>query len=217
VEPLGERLRDPHAGVRLAATRALAEIDDDGVVRKLLQAAADTSEGVRDAAREAILARRSTSVARVLLEGLADPPLRRAAAELLGAMKGIASGLVLEALEDASDETREALGEALRAGDAEPTLVGRLQDPDPAVRRRALLGLRAMRAEGAVVPILDRLHDPDPEVRVLAATTLGELGDPRAEEALKRGFVSDPDMTVVAAIELALRSLMSQGPEPESR
>jgi HEAT repeat protein len=68
-----------------------------------------------------------------------------------------------------------------------------------------------MGAEGAVPALIRRLQDPDPTVRARAAEILGDLGDARALEPLKRAFVSDPDMDVVAAIEPALRGLATGG------
>jgi HEAT repeat protein len=64
-----------------------------------------------------------------------------------------------------------------------------------------------MGAIEAVDALVKRLDDPDAEVRQMTAKVLGELGDPRAIEPLKRAFIADPDMDVVAAIEPALRRL----------
>ncbi len=44
-------------------------------------------------------------------------------------------------------------------------------------------------------------------MRVKTAEVLGDMGDVRAVEPLKRIFVADPDMDVVAATEKSLRKL----------
>lgn len=217
IEHVGRRLGDPDAAVRTAAARALAGIEDDRVLPILLQAAGDPSDDVRAIGRSAFLARRSVSGARALVAALRDPARRRAAVDLLGEMGDVARELLLEGIEDVDADAGEAAGRALAAAGAEAWLVEQLRDRHPDRRRRAVLALGAMRAVGALTAIVDRLHDPDAGVRAATATTLGSLADPRAAEPLKRAFVSDPDMGVVAAIEPALRELMANADDIERR
>jgi HEAT repeat protein len=191
---LAERLRDPHEEVRLAATRVLGDIDDDRTLGPLLRAAGDHSDDVQEAARVAVLSRRSVPMARALVEALGDPALRDASIGLLAATKDVSVGMLVEAAEHAEEEARGAIGEALRAADAEGGLVESLEDPDPDVRYRAVLGLRALEAR----------------------TPASGPGWPAPWESwgilaprnLSRGpLMSDPDMAVAAAIEPALRRL----------
>lgn len=215
VDRVALRLRDPEAGVRVAAARVLAAIEDDRVVDHLMEAATDPAEEVRSVARGAVLARRSPAVARRLIEALGWATHRRAAGELLAEMPEVSRGLLLAALEEADDETRQAIGEALAGGAAERSLLAELEAPDPERRRSAVLGLEALGGAGAVPALVRRLLDPDAGIRALAARALGALGDGRAVEPLKRAFVSDPDMNVVSAIEPALRRLMTDLDESE--
>jgi HEAT repeat protein len=209
IEHVGRRLGDPDAAVRADAARALAGIVDDRVLPFLLQAAGDPSDEVRTIGRAGFLSRRSVSGARSLVAALRDPARRRAAVDLLGEMGDVARELLVDWIEDVDAEAGEAAGRALAAAGAEAWLVEQLRHRRPDRRRRAVLALGAMRAVGALSALVDRLHDPDAGVRAAAATTLGAIADPRAAEPLKRAFVSDPDMGVVAAIEPALRNLMA--------
>jgi HEAT repeat protein len=208
VDRVALRLRDPEATVRVTAARVLAATEDDRVVHHLLEAATDPSDEVRSMARGAVLARRSPAVARRLIEALGWATHRRAAGELLAEMPEVSRDLLLAALAEADDETREIIGEALAGGAAERSLLAQLEAPDPERRRGAVLGLEALGSAGAVPALVRRLLDPDAGIRALAARALGVLGDGRAVEPLKQAFVSDPDMHVVSAIEPALRRLM---------
>jgi HEAT repeat protein len=215
VDRVALRLRDPEARVRVAAARVLAATEDDRVVHHLLEAATDPSDEVRSVARGAVLARRSPAVARRLIEALGWATHRRAAGELLAEMPEVSRDLLLAALAEADDETREVIGEALAGGAAERSLLAQLEAPDPERRRGAVLGLEALGGAGAVPALVRRLLDPDAGIRALAARALGALGDGRAVEPLKQAFVSDPDMHVVSAIEPALRQLMAGLDEAE--
>jgi HEAT repeat protein len=215
IDRVALRLRDPEARVRVTAARVLAATEDDRVVHHLLEAATDPSDEVRSVARGAVLARRSPAVARRLIEALGSATHRRAAGELLAEMPEVSRDLLLAALSEADDETREVIGEALAGGAAERSLLAQLEAPDPERRCGAVLGLEALGSGGAVPALVRRLLDPDAGIRALAARALGALGDGRAVEPLKQAFVSDPDMHVVSAIEPALRRLMAGLDDPE--
>src|SRR6266568_3265587 len=69
---------------------------------------------------------------------------------------------------------RAALVEAWRLGERAPTsaLAGYADDPDPAVRWRALYALGRLRARQGASVLVTALQDPDPQVRAAAARGL---------------------------------------------
>lgn len=215
VDAVGQRLRDPETKVRSMALKVLQAIEDDRVLPYLLDGARDPSKEVRDAARDALLGHSSGSVVELLLRALKFPTHRRAAADLLVQLGEVATDRLLTALKGTTPEMRRAIGEILVASDAVGRLMNDLSDRSPAKRLRAVEGIGAMGAIEAVDALVSRLDDPDAEVRTTTAKVLGELGDPRAIEPLKRAFIADPDMDVVAAIEPALRRLTGPPSEDE--
>jgi HEAT repeat protein len=69
---------------------------------------------------------------------------------------------------------------------AEPALAG-LGDDEPLVRQAAALNIGASTDSVAVDLLMGALeHDPDWAVREAAAEALGDIGDPRAGESLRR-------------------------------
>ena len=59
-----------------------------------------------------------------------------------------------------------------------------LEDPSPAVRRKAILALGERNEHRAVDAIIKALGDRDDEVRLAAVVALGKIGDSRAVEPL---------------------------------
>lgn len=70
----------------------------------------------------------------------------------------------------------DALGRI--GGNAVPTLISTLNDPNPRVRAEAARALARIGPEAteAVQPLIARLDDPDEEVRQAAARALGQVG-----------------------------------------
>jgi HEAT repeat protein len=70
----------------------------------------------------------------------------------------------------------DALGRI--GGNAVPTLISTLNDPNPRVRAEAARALARIgpQATEAVQPLIARLDDPDEEVRQAAARALGQVG-----------------------------------------
>jgi HEAT repeat protein len=207
VAAVGMRLRDPEAEVRALAIEVLRATEDDRVLAYFVDGAKDPSPEVRHAARDALLSHSVDAVAQLLLRAIRYPTHRRAAADLLMEMGEPVLDHLIGALPDAEPEVRRAIGEVLTGFDAGPRLVWKLSDRDPEERLRAVEGLGALGTTDAVAPLIGRLHDPDGRVRARSAAVLGDIGDPAAIDPLKRSFVNDPDMDVVAAIEPALRRL----------
>jgi HEAT repeat protein len=215
VDAVGGRLRDPDVRVRALAAAVLDSTPDDRVIPYLVEAASDADEDVRTAARQAVLSRRSASVASTLIGSLTAPAHRRAASELLADMSEESRELLLTAVGTADEDARRAIGETLAAAEAGDWLIEQLEDRGTQRRRDAVMALGAMGSVASVPALIKRLKDPDAGVRRLVARVLGELGDARAEEPMKRAFVSDPDMDVVAEIEPALRLLAARSGETD--
>jgi hypothetical protein len=65
---------------------------------------------------------------------------------------------------------------AEKGPDGLPYYADRIDDPDPVVRYKVLLCLKAMRHEAALPYLKSRMEDPDTDVRVNAFDAMAELG-----------------------------------------
>lgn len=99
-----------------------------------------------------------------------------------------------------------ALGR-LEGPQATEALVTALQDTAYAVVNAALVGLARQQATGAFDAVRPLLDDARPEVRKHAAHALGEFGDQRATDALRRVSQQDDDSGVRFMAQRALQSL----------
>jgi HEAT repeat protein len=212
VDAVGERLRDPETKVRAMAVALLARIEDNRALPYLLDGIRDPSNEVREAARVALLSRSPEAVVEILLRALRYPSHRRVAADLLVDMGDLATDSLLAALPDAQPEAVRMVGDILIQSHATHKLVTELEDRDPKRRLLSVAGLGAMQAIETVDALIVRLNDPDADVRAATVKVLSEFGDPRAVQPLRRAFVHDPDMEVVALIEEALREITGEGP-----
>jgi HEAT repeat protein len=90
-----------------------------------------------------------------------------------------------------------------------PALVRVLNDPDPEVRRNAILALGRIEHPHAVGPLVGRLGDPDPGVREASAWGLGNIGEAALDQAgmpmVQR--LSDPSDAVRVAAAQALAAM----------
>lgn len=207
LDAVGARLRDPEPAVRALALQVLESIEDERTLPYFVDGAKDPSPEVRRTAKAALLRHSSDAVIDLLLRALDFPTHRRAAADLLIEMGRPALERLTAVLLDATPQVARTIGEILIDADATSSLIGQLAHRDPEQRLRAVSGLGAIRAHQAVPALIERLRDPDASVRARAAKILGDIRDARAIEPLKRAFISDPDMSVVRAIEPALRRL----------
>ncbi len=206
-----DALDDPDPHVRATAVRVLVDLDDDALGR-LVAAMDDPAEVVRSAAIEALRTSRSPGLVELLVEELARPAHRMAAADLLaGRQDAIDQVFEVVASLSEGDERRLALTDALRRSGEVARLVHRLDSREGQVRREALDRLGLVGGPGEVDAVSERLRDPDANVRVAAIELLGTLGGERAVDALRGAFGNDPDMDVVAAAERAYRRLSGAG------
>ncbi len=126
-----------------------------------------------------------------------DPGVLAMAAESVSAGTGPEAIARLEQLlrESSHAEVRVAAANVLGkagAADSRPVLVTALEDPEENVRWFAVEGLRKLGASQAVPRISEILQeDQSARVRAIAATALGELGQPAGVPALRQAL-SDP-------------------------
>jgi HEAT repeat protein len=205
IAAVGGRVRDPDPLVRTRAVEVLQGLDAEFSAAYLLEACKDPDETVSSAAEAALLSQSPGAVAKVLARALGDPGHRRVARNLLSSLGAATVPELIAALPGVGDEVRATIGELLSEAGAEEQLLAEIEDRDPAKRKAALDGLAAVDASQHIDVIAQRLEDPVAAVRIRAAEILATIDDAGALEALKRAFVSDPDMDVVAAIEVALR------------
>lgn len=212
VPALGLALHDPDPQVRIEAVLALGEIDDDDVIGFLISALKDPDPAVRERAAEAMARWSSPSVARQLARVLSTPSLRRPAGDVLARMGQAAVEPLLEVLAEHDPELAPTVGEILARIAGPESFRDRLTSMDPEDRRRSVEALGAIGGPVAVDGLLDVLTDPDERIRARAVRLLGELGDQRAFEAVKRTFLGDPVLEVVTAAEEALGRLQPDAP-----
>jgi HEAT repeat protein len=215
VNSVGQRIRDPEPSVRVRAVEILGSFDAGVSASYLIDACKDPADEVRERAEAAILGQRPDAVAPLLVERLASPSHRRIARNLLERLGSHATPALVAAVPEAKPQLAEVIAEVLSETGAEAQLLEDLEAREPAKRISALDGLRVMNATDHLDAIVARLEDPVSAVRVRAAESLGALGNGDAVEPLKTSFVSDPDMAVVAAIEIALRKLTEDQRDPD--
>jgi putative membrane-bound dehydrogenase-like protein len=165
------------AAARRNAIWALTRIDGAEARAAVRLAPADKDASVRQTAAYAAGLHRDTEALPRLLEILASdaPPLRRAAADALGRLgQGRAVTPLLERLKQSEDIFLEhsLLYALIRIGDRAATVKG-LDDPDPRVRRGALIALDQMDhgnlTREQVTPLLSTV---DPALRQTALAVI---------------------------------------------
>ncbi|MGH8901293.1 MAG: HEAT repeat domain-containing protein [Egibacteraceae bacterium] len=185
-----ERLSDPDAKVRQAATSALEGLGDERSVDPLLELLDDANADVRWVAVYGLAHVGDDRAADPLLKLLDDPQdsVRWGAAFTMHELSDERSvDPLLELLNDPVFHVRQLAVYALGAvGDervVEP-LLGLLNDTNAIVRHRAAQALGELGDKRAIRPLLESLDDAEPVVRWAAAQALGTLGDKRAVEPL---------------------------------
>ena len=89
---------------------------------------------------------------------------------------------------------------------AEPFLSRQLGNPDPELRRAAVLALGATRSPNAIRQLTPVARDPDETVRSAVAAMLGNSGNVQANDALTR-LAHDPSRAIAAIARQALEKL----------
>jgi HEAT repeat protein len=94
----------------------------------------------------------------------------------------------------------------------ERQLVAELDRCD-AKRRTLICWTLGYRGRRSAIPVLvERLRDPDPEVCEAAVSSLGEIGDPSAADAVKKIVTSEND-DLRSAARYVLRTLLGSRAE----
>jgi HEAT repeat protein len=225
-------LTDPSPAVRRAGAIALGKLGDVRAIAPLRAEAErrglDASDAAfRRAAWEAIAGLGGRSAVSVLRSALGDPAVRYGAiADNLG--RAALPAELRELADRGADEDAVrslAAAAGIGADGIGLDLLGQdLRDPDPVLRRAAVVALAAARNPLSTDGLLKALSDPDGQVRGLAAHALARVGNPRSvaplAEALGRGdmriagldqagpalvYLADP--RALPALRRAVRSL----------
>ncbi len=183
LEPL---LDDTHAAVRLAATQALAAVDDPELVRL----------AVLHYPGEALAVRLFTTTTLRTVWQLAEGPLRDCLTSRDASGRQIAAWL--------------ALAESLNLPSLRPAVTALVGHPDPEARAGAARALRRYPHAETVEAVRTLLEDPQDFVRAAAAQALGALRATEAEPQLERGL-SDGAWWVRFRCALALALLGEPG------
>jgi len=182
VEPLIAALKDETSGIQKSAAKALGELADHRAIEPLVGALADAE--LRGAALDALGDIGDSRAVDAVVHALNDESwgIRKAAAEALGTIgdpRAVES--LVNTLKDAEEYVRQAAAEALEQ-------LG--WTPQDDVQRAWLLVSRGEWAAAgelgaaAVEPLMIALGSRTLEARKLAARSLGQIGGPRATEAL---------------------------------
>jgi HEAT repeat protein len=193
-------LDDPHANVRVTAAAALAKMGSDkNTVAPLVKALKDPdADVVIQAARglgESGDKRAAGPLSRLLHS--AEERVRTAAALALAHLGDARSIPQLLLLVDADNEEGPLKALAalriLKKPEVAGELLGRLNHPIPAIRRR-LVDVLGIIGDAEVAERLEQIlrSDPVEEVRATAARALGQIADPASVEALKHSLENDP-------------------------
>lgn len=204
-----QAFEDPELEVRLAAVQAALALDVGGIGNEVVPWLQQREARARIAAVEVLFHDPDESaiapLGRVLAD--ADPRVRRGAAVALGEMGRIA------ARPGQSNDV---------GGSAAAQLLGRLDDPDTAVRVAVIDSLARLGDRRAVLPLVSKIQDNEVEVRIAVVRALGVVGDPRASSAvLLAARDRDAEVRVQAARALgvlgdpgAIPSLVALSEEP---
>jgi HEAT repeat protein len=197
-EPFARATRDPNAGVRLDAVRALEGSASDTGIDALVERLGDEDADVRGAAAESLAEILDKDAAPLLLTHLerTEGPAR---APILAALKKLrhadALPYAIEALSDALPSVRrEAVGVLGYLHDeiAVPALAAQVaSDADAEVRRAAAGALGFSSSDAALLGLLVGLRDADWQTREEAAATLAKLALPRSAAGLVAALKDD--------------------------
>lgn len=173
---------DPVREVRLASAWAAGELGGRKAVHGLLELLDADDPGLVARVQEVLLHAAPDAAREIRRHAERTPSLgaRRAAVELLGALRDTAAcDLLLQLVDDPDPELRtKAVKAAAAIGDPRfaETFRRRLSDPEWPVRCQAATGLGAVGAADAIPDLRAALDDPAWWVRFNAASSLADLG-----------------------------------------
>ncbi len=201
-------LDDPEKAVRREAAKALGSIKDARAVPALLEAIDDVDRNVRFYAAYALGEIKDSRATGALVDALRDPEwtVRDQAAWALreiGDPRVI--GPLVALLKQKSADAPHVVW-ILRQVDAEEAsrrVAELLDDPDAAVRVRAVRVLNKLEDEAAVEPLIAALKDSDPNVRRCAVQALATHRNGRVVKALEGLTAEESDPAIREAAEKA--------------
>lgn len=212
IDSLERAAGDSDAEVRANVAAALADIDDDRGLPLLERLLADGDEQVRFEAAMALTERGDRQVIPVLLDALGDQELAPQAVRALGQLRAAEAREPLAALADrwttraplraAAAAALAALGDPKGVEQLDQWLRVRRREP----RAMAIYAAGQLRIEPVVERLMSMLEDKGHTDRDAIANALGQIGAPRARDALTRA-TSDPDPDVAAEAAAALEAL----------
>ena len=205
-------LKDSDSNRRVGAVEALARTGDERAVQPLIQALRDENGKVRAAAAEALGEINDSRAIEPLIQALADDDsdVRSRATDALAKMGRPASDKLILALENENilikQGAAEALGEIKETRAIEP-LISAFQ-----IKEMRLVGVNALlkiNKSSAVEPFIQILKDETAtdDMRADASWALGEMGDPRAKEALLQTLATGKDNNVKMSAARALKQI----------
>lgn len=212
---------------RVAALRALERYATPLVAPILVEALSDRSGNVRREALQACLERALLAcvpAARQIWQTeLSDPGLRIAALRVIAQDPDPGrTPLLLGALRDGEESVRAEAARTVAAAHwpadqratVRSSLIAKLADPSPVVRRAAAHGLGLLGPGDGALALTRLLADPDPQVRQDTAEALARLRDARAAPALLRTLQAGDETYVSRSLLAAFAAL--PGPDVDA-
>ena len=176
--------------VKVAATRALEEVQDSATVGALTVALGDEDGEVKRIALQALRKLKTCEAAGAFLSVLdgSEPELSVEAAQALAELEETKGLRWLEAAAQGDEisvraASVKALGE-LKDSRCLESLVAALRDKDARVRTTAAKALSGIREPTSIRALISALDDEDSSVRARAAESLGHLLEPTTTQAL---------------------------------
>jgi HEAT repeat protein len=170
IPALTEATRDPEVKVRKQVVMSLRRFNSTEAIEGLLVAARDEEKGIRNEALVALLE---------IYVGAGNAELGGPVAFFLGPRYRTPQ---LKGLIPVDPEVVSAVEL-------------RLQDEEPAIRKRAAYTLGRLGAKDAVDSLAAALYDPSKDVRLQSVEALGQIGTDQAGEALRAALSGSSDLT----------------------
>ncbi|OQW98372.1 MAG: hypothetical protein BWK68_00675 [Elusimicrobia bacterium A5] len=184
VLPLIALLKDENTEVRRCAAVSLGEIGDKRAVPHLLKSLNDADGGmIIDSANSVAKFKDESSI----------PSLKK----LLADGRPVIRITALKSLLVFSNKP-----------DVQAVIVERLNDEAEGVRLTAVQSVSSMKLKSAVPNLIKNISDVNPTVRAESAKALGEIGDKKAIEPLKKALeVKDENPEVIVVVKQAIEKL----------